>query len=250
MHKTLFSISLSLLLGSAGIAKENPVQLFNGKDLDGWVQRGGKAIYTVENGEIVGTAVVDTRNSFLCTKENYGDFILELEFKVDSRLNSGVQFRSECFDQSTVLKGPDGQPLKNAKGEVKQVGANAVHGYQCEIDFATPKNRFWTAGIFEEWVRSWLYPGALGGDGNAFTEQGGKLTQLNEWNTMKIQAQGTVIKTWLNGEPRASIEDARTACGFIGLQVHQVKEDLAGAQVRFRNLRLQKLGPVVGIKTN
>jgi len=73
------------------------VDLFNGKDLDGWLRRGGKAEYRAENGEIVGQTVPNTSNSFLCTKKNYANFILELEFKVDSRLNSGVQIRSEVF---------------------------------------------------------------------------------------------------------------------------------------------------------
>ena len=59
------------------------VNLFNGKNLDGWVQRGGKAKYRVENEEIIGSSVPNTSNSFLCTKKDYGDFILELEFKVD-----------------------------------------------------------------------------------------------------------------------------------------------------------------------
>src|SRR5262249_46014114 len=69
------------------------VSLFNGKDLEGWVQRGGKAKYRAEAGEIVGTSVPKTSNSFLCTKRDYADFILELEFKVDPDLNSGVQVR-------------------------------------------------------------------------------------------------------------------------------------------------------------
>src|SRR4051794_11459856 len=65
--------------------------LFNGKNLDGWVQRGGKAKYRAENGEIVGTSTPNTQNSFLCTTQEYGDFVLELEFKVHHDLNSGVQ---------------------------------------------------------------------------------------------------------------------------------------------------------------
>ena len=74
--------------------------LFNGKDLKAWVQYGGQAKYRVEAGQIVGSSVPNTTNSFLCTKKNYGDFILELEFKVDPPpMNSGVQIRSECFDE-------------------------------------------------------------------------------------------------------------------------------------------------------
>ena len=48
------------------------IDLFNGKDLTGWVIKGGTMHFKVENGEIVGTCDPDVRlNSFLCTKENY-----------------------------------------------------------------------------------------------------------------------------------------------------------------------------------
>ena len=50
--------------------------LFDGKTLNGWVQRGGKANYTVTDGTIVGTSVPDTPNSFLCTDRDYADFVL------------------------------------------------------------------------------------------------------------------------------------------------------------------------------
>ena len=36
---------------------------------------------------------------FSAPTRDYGDFILELEFKVDPKLNSGVQIRSQCFDK-------------------------------------------------------------------------------------------------------------------------------------------------------
>jgi Domain of Unknown Function (DUF1080) len=45
--------------------------LFNGKDLKGWNQKNGKAKYAVVNGEIVGTTVAKTPNSFLCTDVDY-----------------------------------------------------------------------------------------------------------------------------------------------------------------------------------
>ena len=68
--------------------------IFNGTNLDGWIQRGGKANYAVDDGVIVGTTVKGEPNSFLCTQKEYGDFILELELKADESLNSGVQIRS------------------------------------------------------------------------------------------------------------------------------------------------------------
>ena len=131
----------SLLLGAYCTAADNAgnddagkfVPLFDGKTLDGWHQLGGKAKYTVEDGMIVGSSVPNTPNSFLCTNKIYGDFILELEFKVDPGLNSGVQIRSNSF--------PDYR-----KGR--------VHGYQVEID---PGSRAWSAGIYDEGRRGWLF---------------------------------------------------------------------------------------------
>ncbi|MFW5760969.1 MAG: 3-keto-disaccharide hydrolase, partial [Cyclobacteriaceae bacterium] len=60
-------------------AGPDAVPLFNGENLDNWVQRNGEAIYSVEDGEIVGTTVYGTPNSFLCTEKDYGDFILDLD---------------------------------------------------------------------------------------------------------------------------------------------------------------------------
>src|SRR5436190_12241853 len=101
-------VLICFVAGLAGLAAGQPgegwVELFNGKDLDGWVVRGGKAKYRVEDGQIVGSSVPNTANSFLCTKKDYGNFILELEFKVDPKLNSGVQIRSQCFDEAKTLE--------------------------------------------------------------------------------------------------------------------------------------------------
>ena len=58
--------------------KEEWQSLFDGKTLNGWIQRGGKALYKVEDGAIVGTTVRDTPNSFLFTEKMYSYFILEL----------------------------------------------------------------------------------------------------------------------------------------------------------------------------
>src|SRR5262245_33537549 len=82
----------------AVLANEDWKPLLDGQSLKGWTQRGGVAKYRVENGEIIGTSVPNTGNSFLCTDKDYGDFILELEFKVHPKLNSGVQIRSQSFD--------------------------------------------------------------------------------------------------------------------------------------------------------
>ena len=196
--------------------------IFNGKDLDGWVQRGGKANYAVQDGVIVGTTVAGTPNSFLCTKRTYGDFILELEIKADEGLNSGVQIRSQCFDEPTPFFW---------HGTNQTIPAGRVHGYQVEVDHR-PERR-WSGGIYEEGRRDWLYPLAT-------NSAASKAYKFGEWNRYRIVCVGDSLKTWINGVPAADLLDAMTLEGFIGLQVHGHPK--AGLQVRFRNLRLQDLG--------
>ena len=87
MKKLLLAI---LAFSSLTTYSQNWKPLFNGKDLSGWKQFNGKAKFSVENGEIVGTTVSGEPNSFLATDKDYGDFILEFEYQVDSTMNSGV----------------------------------------------------------------------------------------------------------------------------------------------------------------
>jgi hypothetical protein len=202
------------------VAQEGFTDLFNGKDLTGWEQKNGKARYFVEDGVIVGESVPNTPNSFLCTTRHYGDFILEFEYLLHPDLNSGVQIRSNSLPE-----------YKNGR----------VHGYQCELENENRK-RYWTAGIYDEGRRGWLYPAK--GDkesGKRFAEQGDRLLKRGDWNRVRVRCEGDSIKTWLNGEPRADLKDGMTASGFIGLQVHGVGGRKEPMQVRWRNLRIKTL---------
>ncbi|MBO9620007.1 MAG: DUF1080 domain-containing protein [Niabella sp.] len=183
--------------------------LFNGKDFKGWKQLNGKAKYTVENGEIVGTTVYGQPNSFMATDQDYGDFMLELEFKVDSTMNSGIQFRSESK--------PD---YNNGR----------VHGYQFEID---PSSRAWTGGIYDEARRDWLYPLDLNPSAQKAFKQG-------QWNKIHLECIGNTMRTWVNGIPCAYLVDDMTPKGFIALQVHGIRDQKdAGRQIRWRNIRIK-----------
>lgn len=212
--------------------------LFNGKDFTGWTQKGGIAKYTIKGGIIVGTAVKGTPNSFLCTKKHYSDFVLEYEYKCDNRLNSGVQIRSNTYAKEVTKK------LEN--GKIRKFPAGRVYGYQVEIDPNKP-DRMWSGGIYDEGRRGWLYPGLQGGNDDdakvAFTKSGQKAYKSNQWNKVRVECKGDSIKTWLNSQARADFKDSLTAKGFIGLQVHGIgnKDELAGAQVQWRNLRIKVL---------
>jgi Domain of Unknown Function (DUF1080) len=206
-------LSVSFLSSDAQNKAGDWVNLFDGKTLNGWKQATGTATYSVENGMIVGTTVVNSPNSFLVTGKEYGDFVLELDNKVDDTTsNSGVQTRSH-FDQAA------------------NNGAGKVYGRQVEID---PSARKWTGGIYDEGRRDWLYPLEL----NAKAKPAFKVGQ---WNHFKIECIGNSIKTWVNGVPTAYMVDTVDSKGFIGLQVHSIGNNVAeaGKKIYFKNIRIK-----------
>lgn len=191
--------------------KANWTNLFDGKSLKGWKPVGGKAPYAIENGTIVGTMTKGTPNSFLITEKEYGDFILELEIKLEGdKTNSGVQIRSQ-FD-----------PAANK-------GQGRVFGRQVEVD---PTPRAWTGGIYDEARRGWLYPLDL-------NEQAKKAYKTEQFNHIRIESIGNELKTWINDIPVAYVVDTLDTRGFIGLQVHSIPADLDGKKVYFKNIKIQ-----------
>lgn len=140
-------------------------------------------------------------------KKYYGDFILEFEFKIESGLNSGVQFRSESL---------------------KEYQNGRVHGYQYEID-SSP--RAWSGGIYDEARRAWIYRLTANPPAR-------KAFKSNEWNRGRIEAIGNSIRTWVNGIECANIIDDVTPSGFIALQVHEVGKNEDGKTVAWRNIRI------------
>lgn len=177
-------------------------------NMEGWEIKGGEAKYRVENGAVIGSTVHGTPNTFLVTKEDYDDFIMELEFKVNPSMNSGIQIRSNSVDHYM-----DGR----------------VHGYQVEID---PSDRAWSGGIYDEARRGWLVDLKNNPEAQEAFKQ-------NQWNTYRIEAIGDTIKTWVNGVPAAHLIDDKTNSGFIALQVHSISEDNEeGTEISWRNIKI------------
>ncbi|MHC4403998.1 MAG: family 16 glycoside hydrolase [Planctomycetota bacterium] len=218
MMRVLVTMTLLSLVSPIGFAAPEDhagdagwVDLFDGRSLEGWIQRGGEAKYEAVDGTIVGTAVPNTPNSFLCTEKPYGDFVLHVEFQVDPDLNSGVQIRSNSL--------PD---YKNGR----------VHGYQVEIDAS---DRGWSGGIYDESRRGWLFTLEDNPKARYAFKQG-------QWNTFHVEAIGDSIRTWINGVPAADLADPMTQSGFIALQVHGIGDREDRPQVRWRNVRVKDLG--------
>lgn len=223
MKRMTSLVAAALMLAAWGVAfaqEEGWVELFNGKDLTGWEQKNGKAIYEVKDGVIAGTCVPKTENSFLCTEKHYTDFVLEFEFKDHPSLNSGVQIRS-----NSLADYKDGR----------------VHGYQCELEDEN-NPRGWWCGIYDEGRRGWLFPTKEDeAAGKEFGAKGEQIWKNGEWNKVRIEAKGNRIQTWLNGEPRADLTDDMTPGGFIALQVHSVGDKTDARTVCWRNIRIKEL---------
>ncbi|SBW05793.1 DUF1080 domain-containing protein [uncultured Dysgonomonas sp.] len=207
MNKNIL-LAILLLFTAAISAQEKWEPLFNGKNLKGWKKLNGKAEYKVVDGTIVGISKMNTPNTFLATEKNYGDFILEFDFKVDDGLNSGVQFRSLSL---------------------KDYQNGRVHGYQFEID---PAERAWTGGIYDEARRNWLYPMTVNPSARTAFKNG-------QWNKARIEAIGSSIRTWVNGVACANIWDDMTLEGFIALQVHAIGDKgQEGKTVSWKDIRI------------
>lgn len=207
MKNKLLVIAILSMLTFNLSAQDNWRPIFNGKNLKGWTKMNGTADYKVKDGVITGTSKSDTPNTFLVYNEDFSDFILEFDFKVDDGLNSGVQFRS-ASDPSYR----DGR----------------VHGYQYEID---PSERAWSGGVYDEAREGWLYSIICPASKAAFRN--------GEWNHARVEAVGNRIRTWLNGVPCANLLDDKSSHGFIALQVHAIyNPEMEGKQISWKNIRV------------
>jgi hypothetical protein len=211
------SASVSLISGNGDVVSSFPrilredgfVDLFNGKNLDGWEQKNGTATYEVVDDTILGRTVKGSPNSFLCSEKEYGDFELVFEVKVDKGLNSGVQIRSV------------------SKPDYKE---GRVHGPQVEIEWDPGESGY----LYSEGTkRGWVSPTRT--QKNVFKNEG--------WNEYRVLADGPRIQTWING---TSIEDIEMPAiesrkGFLGLQVHGVKKNAGPFKVQWKNIRIREI---------
>lgn len=198
---TFLAIILAVIGFAAPISARPLKPIFDGKTFNGWEER-GDAIWQVENGTIVGKTG-GGGFGWLCTKKIYGDFILELELRIEDG-NSGVQIRSHFEEKDKMV------------------------GYQIEIDSS---KRAWSGGLYEQGRRGWL-------NNLADNEPARAAFKVGEWNKYRIRCVGDSIKSWVNGVAAADYVDSMDIEGIIALQVHSGKN----CKVEFRNLRLVDLG--------
>lgn len=192
------------------------VNLYNGKNLDGWTPLGGKCTFEAQGEVIVGTCVPGTASTYLSTERtDYSDFIFTAELKWIVDGNTGVMFRA--------------QSKEGKKGA-------SVFGPQCEME-AFSKQRFWSGGIYGQGVGGWRYPLWLDAHSEAR-----EAVEEGQWNRITIQAIGDTVKTWVNGIPAAHWIDSQYKQGYFGLQIHKGSE----GTIHFRNIKVKELTEATG----
>jgi len=219
MKKLLTALILIPCLASAAV-EEGFTNITPDKELAGWKKVGGNGEFKVEDGEVVGFGTNVNDNTFLISEKTYKDFDFRFEMKFDTLAgNSGMMFRG-------------------LQKESKD-GNGRVYGYQCEHD--NGKGRAWTAGLYDEARRGWLFPDKANAEQcKAFTKQGQEIIKWDDWNDIRIVCEGNHVRIWINGEERVDYTDEgkdATFGGFFGMQVHSGKK----CDVRWRNLRIKEL---------
>jgi hypothetical protein len=145
------------------------VSLFDGKTLNGWriFKNMPNNSWEVKDGTLHCKAAEDraeNKRSDLITLGEYGDFELELEWKISPKGNSGILYRAtEGFDQP-YLSGPE---------------------YQVIDDIGYPEK-------IEDWQRT-------GANYAMNAPQGAHPHPAGEWNSTRIVVRGNHVEHWLNG---------------------------------------------------
>src|SRR6185369_3922287 len=173
------------------------IELFNGKNLDGWV--GYQDLWSVKDGVIIAknTKPIEI-STYLLTKDKYTDFRLIFSAKlVTSEMHSGVAF------WGTVP--PDKHKVEPAKDR-------AEYTYQGHL-VMFPSG--W--GLYDLFRRNGL---------KVDTKPALKVNKQHDWNDIEILAQGNRIRVAANGAAIVDWYDPEPkliTAGPIGLQLHSNK---------------------------
>jgi hypothetical protein len=201
--------------------------LFDGTSLNAW--RGYKSQTVPDGWKIVDqTLTKNERVGDLMTRDEFGDFELELEWKIGKAGNSGIFYRG--IEDAEFGGPPNEDRIYMTAPEYQLLDDN---------DAADNKTRLTCAG-----ANYGLYPSPPG-----------HLKPVGDWNTARIVARGAHVEHWLNGVKVVDYElwspdweakvkatkfnawpkFGRAKRGHIGLQ-----GDHEGA-LSFRNIRIREV---------
>ena len=185
-------------------AAQDFTPLFNGKDLSGWEAAGGAIdCWSWKDDKAV---CKGGKGGWLCTKEEYGDFEVELDYNVPAGGNSGVFIRAP------------------REGHTSKVGMEIQ---LLDDDAEIHKN-----------IKPFQHTASIYG---VVPPSKPAQKKAGEWGTIRIRCKGSQVTITLNGEKVVDADlnaypelKSRPRKGHLGLQNH-------GSGVEFRNVRLKKL---------
>lgn len=184
--------------------------IFNGKDFSGWA--GPIENYDVKNGAVI---CKPGKGGTIYTKDEYGDFVARLEFKVPSGGNNGLAIRYPGQGDTAYVGMCELQVLDD--------NYEKVHG---KID---PRQAHGSAYGMVAAHRGYQHP-------------------IGEWNFEEVTVKGSTIKVELNGTVILDTDLAKVT-DYMGGHAHPGKDRPSGHfgfaghndPVEFRNVSLKKL---------
>jgi hypothetical protein len=189
------------------------IELFNGRDLTGWVVEGtkennksgsAKPVWSVQDGVI---HCEGTGFGFLRYDRQWCDFVLHVEYRLTKGCNSGIGIRHVKYTGQSKTR-------------------PSYSGYEVQLldDGGKQPNKGSSAALYR-----YVAPKAL------------PVKKPGEWNTIEIECRGPRIKITLNGEVVQDVDQStigeikdKPLCGYVSVQNH-------GKTIDFRNLRLKNL---------
>jgi hypothetical protein len=209
----------------AGVPVPEYVDLFNGKDLSGWVNvNTDKDTWSVRNGELVcsGHPIGVMRSA-----KQYENFILHIEWKhIEPGGNSGVFAWSDAKpnEKSRLPNGVEVQML-----ELDWVNLNKQNGETPPIAYVHGE-LFGVNGVV-------TVPDNPRGERSKSIEN--RCKGRGEWNVYDVVAVDGVIKLSVNGKFVNGISRSSQKKGYLCLESE-------GAEIHFRNIKILELPPGVG----
>jgi hypothetical protein len=206
---TLRNITIKQLDGGG----EEFVPLFNGRNLDGWVNVNcAPETWTVRDGEIICTGIP---TGVLRTTEQYENYILELEWRhIKEGGNAGL------FIHSDALPAP-GQPFTRAI-EVQILDGRNTENYTSHGDVFAIQGATMTPDKPHPggWMRS--LPSER------------RCKPAGQWNHYRIESRDGTVTLAVNGKVVTRGQRCNPRKGYICLESE-------GSEVHFRNIRIHKL---------
>ena len=206
---TLFALTCAFALTAAD--KDDFKSVFNGKDFEGWAG-------PVDNYQVVDGAIVckPGKGGTIHTKEEFGDFVVRLEFKVPAGGNNGLAIRYPGQGDTAYVGMCELQVLDDTAPKYAKLDARQYHGSAYGMVAA----------------------------------KRGAQKPVGEWNTQEVTVKGSTIKVVLNGEvildtdlskvdPETYMAKSKhpgvtRTKGFFGFAGHS-------DPVAFRNILIQRL---------